>query len=132
MLGDNIKRFMKKNGYTQKQLAMRAGCTQTAISRYINNEREPDIRTMENLSIALGVTVGELINYENCAADMRKSEIKEGEYTTKRFFCPNCDLLIKTELWNERYRFSIGTVLKTDEMPKYCPECGTKLKGESV
>lgn len=61
MLGDNIKRLMKANGYTQKQLAMRSGCTECAISRYVNNEREPRIKILKNLAIALGVTVDELL-----------------------------------------------------------------------
>lgn len=61
MLGENIKRLMKENGYTQKQLAMRSQCTECAISRYVNNEREPSIRILKNLSIALGVTVDELL-----------------------------------------------------------------------
>ena len=60
-LGGTIKRLMKENGYTQKQLAMRSGCTESAISRYVRNERTPSIRIMKNLAIALGVTVGELM-----------------------------------------------------------------------
>ena len=60
-LGDNIKRLMKYNGYTQKQLAMRSQCTESAISRYISNEREPSIKILKNLAIALGVTVDELL-----------------------------------------------------------------------
>jgi predicted transcriptional regulator len=66
MLGENIKRLMKENGYTQKQLAMRAQCTESAISKYVNNEREPNIRILKNLSIALGVTVDELISERCC------------------------------------------------------------------
>ena len=61
MLGDNIKRLMKENGYTQKQLAMRSQCAEAAISRYIRNEREPRIKILKNLAIALGVTVDELL-----------------------------------------------------------------------
>lgn len=60
MFGDNIKRLMKENGYTQKQLAMRSGCTESAISRYIRNQRTPSIRVLKNLAVALGVTVDEL------------------------------------------------------------------------
>ena len=64
MFGDNIKRLMRENGYTQKQLAMRAGCTESAISRYVNNERTPSIRVLKHLAIALGVTVDEIIGDE--------------------------------------------------------------------
>jgi transcriptional regulator with XRE-family HTH domain len=61
MLGDRIKRLMKDNGYTQKQLAMRSGCTESAISRYVNNERTPRVKILKRLAIALGVTIDELV-----------------------------------------------------------------------
>lgn len=61
MLGETIKRLMKENGYTQRQLAMRSQCTESSISHYIHGEREPTIRVCKNLAIALGVTVDELI-----------------------------------------------------------------------
>ena len=61
MIGDNIKQLMKENGYTQKQLAVRSQCTESAISRYVNNEREPSIKILKKLAISLGVTVDELI-----------------------------------------------------------------------
>ena len=61
MIGDNIKRLMKENGYTQKKLAIRSQCTECAISRYVNNEREPSVKILKNLAISLGCTVDELI-----------------------------------------------------------------------
>lgn len=63
-LGYNIRRLMKKNGYTQKELAMRAGCAESAISKYTNNKRDPSIRLMKRLAIALGVTLDELTKGE--------------------------------------------------------------------
>lgn len=60
----NIRRLMQKNGYTQKELAMRAGCTGGAISKYSNNKRDPSIRLMKRLAIALGVTLDELTRGE--------------------------------------------------------------------
>ena len=47
----------------------------------------------------------------------------------KKFYCPNCDLLIKTESWDSKYMFGKGTVLKSNEMPNFCPKCGAKMKG---
>ena len=64
MFGDNIKRLMKENGYTQKELAIRAGCTESAISRYVRNERTPSIRVLKNLAIALGVTINDIVEDE--------------------------------------------------------------------
>lgn len=61
MIGNNMKRLMHENGYNQKQLAMRSGCTECSISYYVNNKREPSIKALKGLAIALGVTVDELI-----------------------------------------------------------------------
>ena len=61
MIGDNIKRLMKKNYYTQKELAIRSQCTGCAISRYVNNEREPSLKILKRLALSLGVTVDELL-----------------------------------------------------------------------
>lgn len=49
---------------------------------------------------------------------------KERGYYRKKFYCPNCDLLIKTETWDSKRMFGCGTVLKSNEMPKFCPNCG--------
>lgn len=65
MLGDNIKRLMRKNGYTQKELAIRSGCSECSISRYLNNDREPNVKSLKNIAIALGVTVDDLLKEEN-------------------------------------------------------------------
>ena len=62
MIGDNIKILMEKNNYTQKELAIRSGCTPWAISRYVNNVHTPGIKAMQRIAAALGVTVDELRN----------------------------------------------------------------------
>ena len=76
MIGDNIKRLMKENGYTQKQLAIRSKCTESAISRYIRNKREPSIDILKNLAISLGVTVGELIDEIKPNSEVLRSNSK--------------------------------------------------------
>lgn len=60
MIGENIKRLMKENGYTQKQLAIRSQCSVSAISRYIHNKREPSFEAIKRLSISLGIKADEL------------------------------------------------------------------------
>ena len=61
MIGKKIKKLAAELGYTQKQLAVRSGCTEASISRYINNTRMPTVKVLKRLSIALGVSVEELI-----------------------------------------------------------------------
>ena len=57
--------------------------------------------------------------------DFTEEEKAKGWYR-KKFFCPNCDLLIRTEMWSH-YMFGMSTVLKTNHMPNYCPNCGVKI-----
>ena len=55
---------------------------------------------------------------------------KERGWYRKFFYCPDCVLLLRTESWDERYMFGSGTVLKTNDMPNYCPNCGAKTDGK--
>lgn len=64
MIGDNIKRLLHENNYTQKELAMRAGCRQASISSYVNNKQMPGMKILKNIAMALGVTVEELVKKE--------------------------------------------------------------------
>lgn len=74
---------------------------------------------------------GEL-RVETITDDFTDMELaKERGWYRKRFYCPNCDLLIKTETWDRKYMFGCGTVLKSNDMPTYCPNCGAKMtKGD--
>lgn len=56
-LGDRITELLKEKNITQKDLAMMIGVTESALSRYINNEREPKIEVLANLATALDTTV---------------------------------------------------------------------------
>ena len=63
MIGDNIKKLMMKKGYTEAELAERAGCSRSAISRYINNNRTPKEKMLQKLADGLGVSVTEIVRY---------------------------------------------------------------------
>lgn len=60
-IGDRILKLMKKSDFTQKELATMVGVTDAAISRYINNEREPKVEVIANLATALDTTTDYLI-----------------------------------------------------------------------
>ena len=55
--GDRIAKLLKEKRISQKDLAMMVGVTESALSRYIRNEREPKIETLANLATALDTTV---------------------------------------------------------------------------
>lgn len=56
-LGDRIVILLKEQHMSQKDLAMMIGVTESALSRYINNEREPRLEVLANLATALNTTV---------------------------------------------------------------------------
>ncbi|MDU4724860.1 helix-turn-helix transcriptional regulator [Clostridium sp.] len=62
-IGSNIKLYRKQKGLTQKQLAEKIGTTDSAITRYESDSREPSIETITKIAAALEVPVGKLIEY---------------------------------------------------------------------
>lgn len=42
----------------------------------------------------------------------------------KKFYCSNCNLLIKIESWDKERMFGIGTILTSNQTPNFCPNCG--------
>jgi Zn-dependent peptidase ImmA (M78 family) len=55
-LGEVLETARRARGYTQEQLAEAAGVTQAALSRYENDQREPEPDALARLAHALGVT----------------------------------------------------------------------------
>ena len=56
-MGERIATLLKEMNISQKDLAMMIGVTESALSRYINNEREPKLEVLANLATALDTTV---------------------------------------------------------------------------
>lgn len=62
MFGDVLKQTMTERGYNQKTLAIACGLTEAAMSRYINNTREPNFKTLKKLCNILNVSADCFIN----------------------------------------------------------------------
>lgn len=71
-IGNRISKLMKENGYTQKGLAAMVGVTESAMSRYLNNEREPKLEVIANLATALNTTSDYLISGKAADEDFAK------------------------------------------------------------
>ena len=56
-----IAQERKARGMTQEQLAQISGVHRVTIARIESGEISPNLRTLERLAEAMGVTVGELI-----------------------------------------------------------------------
>lgn len=61
-LGERIQLLLKQSDYTQKELAQMIGVTESAMSRYIKNEREPKTEIIANIATALNTTSDYLIS----------------------------------------------------------------------
>lgn len=60
-IGDRIQRLMRENEFTQKELASMVGVTESAMSRYLSNDREPKAEVIANFATALNTTSDYLI-----------------------------------------------------------------------
>ena len=60
-IGERIARLLKKSGYTQKEFANMCGVTETAMCRYLKEDREPKAEIIANMATALNTTVEYLI-----------------------------------------------------------------------
>jgi len=63
-LGENIKRLRMKKQITQEQLAVAMGVTCAAVSKWERENTLPDITLLPNLAHYFGVTIDELIGYD--------------------------------------------------------------------
>lgn len=72
MIGKQLKSLRKDNGYTQSDLAKKLHLTPKAISFYENNQREPDIDTLNKIADIFNVS----IDYLN---GRKSTNLKKGE-----------------------------------------------------
>ena len=61
-MSDRIGSLMTKKGYTQKEFARLVGVTESAMSRYLNNSREPKLEVVGRMALALNTTTDYLVN----------------------------------------------------------------------
>lgn len=62
MLGDNIKKYRKEQGYTQEQLASMLHVVRQTLSKWENNISVPDAEVLIGISRVLGVPVSTLLD----------------------------------------------------------------------
>ena len=82
-LGERISALSKEKHVNQKDLAMMIGVTESALTRYIKNEREPKIEVLANLATALNTTVDYLTTGKKPETDFDEiyNLVARGSYT---------------------------------------------------
>jgi transcriptional regulator with XRE-family HTH domain len=65
IFASNLTYYLEMHGISQSELARRSGLDQASISRYSNATQMPGIKAIVNIANALGVSVDELINFDD-------------------------------------------------------------------
>lgn len=104
MLGEKIKKFRKQKGYTQKQLAEKAGISRTALIRYENDETSPSIQILQQIAAALDVSVSDIFagtGADNRIADLHR-EIQKRDRTITELE-PDCEHIMNMHQGNQYF-----------------------------
>jgi transcriptional regulator with XRE-family HTH domain len=72
-LGENIRKYRKIKGLTQKQLASKAGISENSITRYESGTRSPDFPILDGIADALGCNLIDLIGKNTVQATALKN-----------------------------------------------------------
>ncbi|MBQ8404627.1 MAG: helix-turn-helix transcriptional regulator, partial [Clostridia bacterium] len=73
-IGENIRKFRKKNDLTQEALAERLGVTYQSVSRWENGTTYPDLEFLPAISELLGVSADELIGMPQIEKEKKAAE----------------------------------------------------------
>ena len=69
--GENLKKYRKRSGLTQRQLAEQIGAKHNSVSNWETGQNEPDTETIHKLCAALLVTANDLFGADSSAAISR-------------------------------------------------------------
>lgn len=108
-IGDVIRKYRKKAGITQEEMANRLGVTTPAVNKWENNNTLPDVALLAPIARLLGITTDELLSFEDELTEeevnqfllqMQKDLEKKGYHdvflSAKKMIQehPNCESLI--------------------------------------
>lgn len=63
IFGDNLRGLLKEYGYSQREFAEATGLTDSMVSRYIHKKAVPNIASLINMSMELGIDLEEFVNF---------------------------------------------------------------------
>jgi transcriptional regulator with XRE-family HTH domain len=80
-LGEKIRYYRKKEGWSQEDLAARLNITMLSISNIERNVTDVQYSRLEQLAKAFGITASELVSFSNTPTEYvaLKNKIKEQE-----------------------------------------------------
>ena len=84
-IGKFIAELRKNKNMTQKDLAIKLGVTDRAISKWENGRGMPDLSLIRNLCDELGITVNELLSGEKLNKDIYQKKSEENLLNTIKY-----------------------------------------------
>lgn len=85
-LANSIKALRKQRGYTQQQLAEKAGISRNSIIKYENGDMSPSVQALQLIAMALGVSISALV--PNYSAHLPKYTF---EHDNEKFLIDMCN-----------------------------------------
>ena len=115
-LGQKLTFYRKKNALTQQQLGEQINVTAQAVSKWENDQAEPDLQTLRKLSTIYGVSLDTLVSEEGLSdadealrqeldaesiatiiGDSVREQIKENAGPAAIGFCTSCGIVVTEE-----------------------------------
>ena len=72
--GPHLALLMAEAGVDQSELARRLGLTSQAVNQWINEGTVPDLRKLERIADALGITLPRLVDWQRTSAGQINAE----------------------------------------------------------
>lgn len=76
-IGDRIRKILEKKDLSQREFAESLNIAPTTLSGYITNKREPDLGTLKNISLKLGVSLDYLLEVKEEEGDPTRLDDEE-------------------------------------------------------
>ena len=118
MLGENIKIYRQKKGYTQEDVANRLHVTRQTISKWETGETIPDIRQCKRLAVLYQMSLDELIDFDINTAEIQEMIKKSGEKADEK--------INWTNEWGKKYPILLTYQGKVN-IPNYAYRIKTML-----
>jgi len=118
-IGPRIRRLRQQEGWTQSELARRAGITQEAVSAIEASKRAPGLDVITRMAAAFGVTVDTLLREEESPFEvlLRGEELTDADRHCVRRFVDLCQHYAELEELTGRVRSAA---------PEYPPRRGSE------
>lgn len=100
-IGSVIKKYRKKAGYTQEEMANRLGVTTPAVNKWENGNSKPDIELLSPIARLLHISLDTLLSFQEKLTDFEIGE-----------FIQKMDKMFSEEGYEKTYQWAVNTIKK--------------------